>query len=141
MTLAPDDNLVDYNLILHGDNHRILRDRFISAGQSFTEDYRYTVHAVGGTVKYSADVRQEISCSGTETVVEGDKNWQDCLVVRTVKTDTFSDGRTVVKRSSVWYALNVGPVKIMTGIPPDLKDGEGEATGYLNDYSLGKSDD
>ncbi len=100
-------------------------------GKTHRSDFRSEVYSPFGDKRYAIDTRidQAIIDSGT-IEVEG-RQWENCLAVETVSNETHSNGTRKTKRKVIWYAKDVGPVKIITGIPLKTPNIQGEETGIL----------
>ena len=103
----------------------------VDGGREYTYDYHCEIYSRAGKKLFSSDVRQKYRLIDRCQLQTEFGRWKNVVVVESQRTDDYSNGTTKTRRQAVWYARGVGPVKIVTGIPLDARDLEGEATGLL----------
>lgn len=109
----------------------------IENSKSHRSNYKYHIYSSQGALKYSTDVTQEQRLINSDAQVIDGKTYNDCIAIETILTDTYPDGKRLTKRRVIWYANEIGPVKIITGISPNSPQIKGEETGFLATYKRG----
>ncbi len=125
-----------YRALSNGDSAvfrppRIVLPARTDGDKTYRQNYNYDVLAPDGGVRLSAGASQQQKLSAAGTVKAPNKQWKDCIQVETVRTDTYTNGTTSKIRQVVWYSREVGPVKVLTGIPPESPKLVGDITGIL----------
>ncbi len=103
----------------------------VDGGKDYIYDYHYEIYSSAGENVFSGDVRQTYQLIDTGSIRSEYGKWKDVVVVESFRTDDYADGTSKTRRQAVWFARGVGPVKIVTGIPLDARELEGDATGWL----------
>ncbi len=116
---------------IHFNPPRVVVPGSMTAELPFRSDYRYAVYSPSNEVRYSGNVRLVHKLEKAEKVESNAGVWDDCVVVKTIRTDTDTDGKTYTRRKAVWLAKDVGPVKLISGIPETSKQLKGDLIGLL----------
>ncbi len=126
-----------YRTITGGDCTTFLPPRLvlpfkISGAKPHGYDYRCQVFDPTGTLKYAVNIHQSQKLVEAGVPVEvGEGRWDDCVAVETMWSTTYTSGARETHRKAIWYARQVGPVRIVAGIPTRSPSLEGEETGVL----------
>ena len=103
----------------------------IESGKTHRSDFRSELYSPYGEKRYAIDTRLDQTIIDYGAVGTNGKQWEGCIAVETLSTETYSTGTRKTKRKVIWYAKDVGPVKIITGIPLKNPNLQGEETGTL----------
>ncbi len=125
-----------YRVAANGDSTyfrpaRIVLPSNLNIGKDYNHNYHYNVFSVSGDKIFSGDVRQKYRLIGSDRVVTPYGKWDKTAVIESIRIDDYPNKTTQVRRQVIWYAENVGPVKIITGIPLETEEFTGETTGQL----------
>ena len=110
---------------------RIVLPSNLNIGEDYNNNYHYNVFSISGDKIFSGDVRQKYRLIGSDRVVTPYGKWDKTAVIESIRIDDYPNKTTRVRRQVIWYAENVGPVKIVTGIPLETEELTGETTGQL----------
>lgn len=103
----------------------------LESGKTHRSDFRSELYSPYGEKRYAIDTRLDQTIIDYGTVEVNSNQWEGCIAVETVSTETHSTGTRKTRRKVIWYAKDTGPVKIITGIPLKKPDLQGEETGTL----------
>lgn len=112
---------------------RVVLPSRIEPGMVVTSQYHYQVIGQGGQAHFNADVQQQQKVVAVESVTANGRTYDDCIAIETVWSDTYSDSSTQTRRKVIWLGKGVGPVKIVSGIPPTSIKVEGDAIALLGE--------
>jgi len=99
-------------------------------GRPYESSYKYTIYGVGGQKSGVGEVKQIQRLIRRETVALSNARYKDCIVVESVWFNP-ADKSGVKKRKLVWYAPDVGPVKVEHDLPLDEKVVKGKMSALL----------
>jgi len=138
--LWDDDGLKHlYRIAANGDSAcyhppRIVIPSVMQKDSIYRYNYHYEVYSSNGNIPFKGDVKQQYRIHKVGTVKTDEGTWKDAVAIESQRRDDFPNGEVRMNRALIWYARDVGPVKIITGIPPDADQPVGDMTGILVDW-------
>jgi hypothetical protein len=128
-----------YRIAANGDSARFNPPRIVipttmQCDSIYRYNYHYEVYSPGGNMTFKGDVQQKYKLHEVGSVETGEKSWKDAVAIESLRQDDFPNGESIKRRALVWYAKDVGPVKIISGIPTDIDELVGDMTGILADW-------
>lgn len=114
------------------DPPRLVFPARLETGRIARSSYRFRVYSAGGEERFQASVEQQQKLLASVEIAVPGGRFEAAPGVETIWTDTYSDGSSQTRRRAVWYAREVGPVRIVSGIPANSPRLEGDATGLLD---------
>jgi len=103
----------------------------LDPSQPLSYKYKYAIYNKNKKVKIQGEVLQQFKIINRDPVATQYSQWKDCAAVEITRTDKFGDGSTIQHQGVVYYARNVGIVKIVNELTPAVGPISGAETGLL----------
>ncbi|MCF7810992.1 hypothetical protein K9N50_08380 [bacterium] len=128
-----------YRIAANGDSARFNPPRIVipttmQRDSIYQYNYHYEVYSPNSNTAFKGDVQQKYRLHEIGAVETLKESWKDAVAIESLRRDDYTNGESTIKRALIWYVKDVGPVKIITGIPADADELVGDMTGILANW-------
>lgn len=100
--------------------------------KTYENTYKYTIFGIGGQKSGVGEVKQIQRLLKRDAVALSNARYKDCIVIETVWYNLGEkNGNGAKKRKLIWYARDIGPVKVEHDLPLDQEVVKGKMSALL----------
>jgi hypothetical protein len=103
----------------------------LSDEKELTANYTLKVFDRSGRIRLTGEVEQKFRLAATGRMETRNGRWEDGVQILCTRSGRMDGVARPSRQTAIWCAKNIGPVKIVAGVPPGGRELQGEETGLL----------